>query len=508
MSIDGALSIATGGLAAVSRELALVSQNVANANTPDYSREVSTLTSLTADGRGLGVHVGPATRLMDTVLQAAALQQNAVVTNLQTRQAALQAIDAAQGTPGDGTDLPNLLGKLQTAFSTLLNQPADQTQQRAVVAAAGTLAQGINGLSQAYAAQREAAQDGLVTSISTLNGAISTIGRLSDQIIALKGGGQSSADLENQRDAALRTVSELVDVKVLFQPNGDVVLSSSGGLSLPVHGADAALATAGANLQPGTYYPGGGIPGITLNGVDVTRELTGGRIGAALTLRDQTLPTWQGELDEFAETLATRFDAQGLTLFTDSAGAVPAGGGTPVQSGYVGFAGTIQVNPAVQADPTLVRDGTTAIAGSATGASAFTPNPAGGPAGFTDMISRVLTYALGSEAQSGVPQPTAATTGLGPDGTLNAPYVAPLSLGDMATTLVAAQAQESSQASGQLATEQAVQSGLAARLSAVSGVNIDGEMAHMITLQNAYAANARVMSTVQALFQQLLGMVQ
>ncbi|MBN8910373.1 MAG: flagellar hook-associated protein FlgK, partial [Rhodospirillales bacterium] len=222
MSIDGALSIATGGLAAVSRELALVSQNVANANTPDYSREVSTLTSLTADGRGLGVHVGPATRLVDTVLQAAALQQNAVVTGLQTRQAALQAIDAAQGTPGDGTDLPNLLGKLQTAFSTLLNQPADQTQQRAVVAAAGTLALGINGLSQAYATQRQAAQDGLVTSIATLNAAISTIGRLSDQIIALKGGGQSSADLENQRDAALRTVSELVDVKVLFQQNGDV----------------------------------------------------------------------------------------------------------------------------------------------------------------------------------------------------------------------------------------------------------------------------------------------
>ncbi|MBN8898166.1 MAG: flagellar hook-associated protein FlgK, partial [Rhodospirillales bacterium] len=127
MSINATLSIATGGLAAVSRELALVSQNIANANTPDYARESATQTALTAEGQGLGVHVGPATRLVDTVLQAAALRQNAVVADLQARQSALQAIDAAQGTPGDGTDLPSLLGKLQSAFSTLLNQPADQT---------------------------------------------------------------------------------------------------------------------------------------------------------------------------------------------------------------------------------------------------------------------------------------------------------------------------------------------------------------------------------------------
>ncbi|MBN8875523.1 MAG: flagellar hook-associated protein FlgK [Rhodospirillales bacterium] len=508
MSINATLSIATGGLAAVSRELALVSQNIANANTPDYAREIATQTALTAEGQGLGVHVGPATRLVDTVLQAAALRQNAVVADLQARQSALQAIDAAQGTPGDGTDLPSLLGKLQSAFSTLLNQPADQTQQSAVVAAAGTLTQGINDLSEAYATQRQDAQDALVTAVGTLNATIADIGRLSDQIIALQGGGQSTADLENQRDAALHTLSDLIDLRVLHQANGDVVLSSSGGLSLPVHGTGAALATTGANLHAGAYYPGGGIPGITLNGVDVTRELTGGRIGAALTLRDLTLPTAQAELDEFAQTLATRFDAQGLRLFSDPTGAVPPGGGTPVQSTYVGFAASIQVNPAVRANPTLVRDGTTAIAGSATGASAFTPNPASGPAGFTTMITRVLTYALGREVQSGVPQPAANTTGLGPDGTLRAPYVAPLSLGDMATTMVAAQAQDSSLTSARLATEQAVQSGLAARLSAMSGVNVDTEMAHMITLQNAYGANARVMATAQALFQQLLTMVQ
>ena len=78
----------------------------------------------------------------------------------------------------------------------------------------------------------------------------------------------------------------------------------------------------------------------------------------------------------------------------------------------------IQVNPAVQADPSLVRDGTDTIAGSPTGAAPFTPNPPGGPAGFSTLIDNVLTYTLGADVQDGVTQPASNTTGLGAAGTL------------------------------------------------------------------------------------------
>jgi flagellar hook-associated protein 1 FlgK len=508
MSISGALSIATSGLSVISGDLALISQNVANANAPDYAAEVSAQTALTADGVGLGVQAAPATRQVDTVLQAEALHQNATVASLQTRQSALQAIDTAQGTPGQASDLPSLLGTLQSAFSSLLNSPDNQTQQSAVVSAASELAGGINSLSNAYTTQRQGAQDNIVSAVNTLNSSLSTVGSLTDQIISLRASGQSTADLENQRDSALQTVSQLVDVKVLNQPDGDLVLSTAGGTVLPIHGTSPALSTTGAGVQSGAYYPGGGIPGITLDGTDVTNQLTGGQIGADITLRDTTLPTYQGELDEFAQSLASRFDAQGLRLFTDPAGAVPAGGGTPSQSGYVGFSATIQVNPAVQADPSLVRDGTSTIAGSTTGASAFTPNPSGGPAGFSTLIERVLNNTFGSQVQSGVDQPATATTGLGPAGTLNAPYTSPATLGDLATTMVAAQAQDSNTASSDLSTETAVQTSLTSKLSSQSGVSIDTEMANMIQLQNAYGANAKVITAVQSVWDQLLAMVQ
>jgi flagellar hook-associated protein 1 FlgK len=229
-----------------------------------------------------------------------------------------------------------------------------------------------------------------------------------------------------------------------------------------------------------------------MNGVDVTRQITGGQIGANLTLRDVTLPTDQAELDEFSQNLASRFNAQGLTLFTDPAGNVPSGGGTPVQSGYVGFANTIQVNPDVLATPSLVRDGTP---------------PSGGPAGSTDLIMRVLNYTFGSESAPGVPQLASQTGGLGPGGTLSAPYTAPATLAGIASSLVSAQAADSARTSDQLTTDQAVQASLQSKLTATTGVSVDSEMALMVQLQNAYSANARVISAAEAMWSDLIGAV-
>jgi flagellar hook-associated protein 1 FlgK len=336
MNLDGALKIAAGGLANINRQMAVVSQNVANASTPGYAAEHGTQQSLTADGQGIGVHSGPAVRTIDAALQAEVFTQNATVAGLQTRQRALQAIDAISGTPGQGGDIASQLGDLQDQFSTLLNSPDNQVQQSRVVASAGTLARGINALSTSYTAQRQTAQDSIVTDTATMNDALATLGDLSSKIVALKAGGRSTADLENQRDAALGTLSQLVDVKVLEQANGDILVTTTSGLALPIRGVSNPLSTTGANMQPGS-----GAPAIMLAGTDVTRQLRGGQIGANITLRDVTLPTDQAELDELAQNMASRFDAQGLTLFTDPTGAVPAGGGVPAQAGYVGFAGTI-----------------------------------------------------------------------------------------------------------------------------------------------------------------------
>lgn len=508
MSLDGAMRIATGGLANIDRQLALISQNVANADTPDYARQVGTQQSLTADGQGLGVVSGPSVRRIDTALQAALFTQDATVAELSVTRTALGAIDAAHGTPGDGTDLASRLGVLRDGFSALLSDPAAQAQQRQVISAAADLAHQINTLSDTYTAQRQTAHDDAVNAVGELTRALDSIGTLNSRIVALKAGGQSTTDLENQRDAALHTVAGLVSVKALVQENGDMLVATSGGIVLPTRDAAAGLTLSPANLQSGAYYPGGGIPGIMLRGQDVTRQMTGGRIGADLGLRDRTLPTFQAELDEFAQSLAGRFDAQGLTLFTDPTGAVPAGGGTPAQNGYVGFAATIQVNAAIVADPFQLRDGTAAVPGSPTGASAFTPNPVGGPAGFTTMIRRVLDYTFGSEAQAGVAQAPATTTGLGPAGNLATPFLAPATLAEFATAVVSSQADVSASTESRFGTEKALRDRFAERHGNITKVNLDTEMATMLTLQTAYAATARVLTVIQSLLDELMNAVR
>lgn len=507
MSLSSALSVSQSGLAAINAQLALVSQNIANASTPGYAAEVGTQENVTAGGIELGVRNRPATAMVDQALQSSVVQQNATVSGLQTTQTALQAIDTVLGTPGQGTDLGSQLGNLQNSFSTLMTNPGNQTQQGAVVGAATTLAQGINTVSAAYTAQRQTAQDGLVSSVSTLNDTLANIGQISNQIVAAKGAGQGTADFENQRNAAVQTLSGLVNIKTAEQSNGDLTIFTTAGLVLPTDGKSSFSIDAGST-PAAAYYPGGGLSGITLDGSDVTSQLAGGQIGANITLRDTTLPTSQSELDEFAHGLANRFAAQGLTLFSDANGNVPTGGGTPAQSGYVGFAAAIQVNPLVSANPSLVRDGTAAVAGDPAGAAAFTPNPSGGPGGFTGLISRVVNHTFGAQAQAGVAQPALNTAGLGATGSLAAPFNGASSLGDFATSMVASQARRSATASNDLNTESAVQTTLNAKVAAVSGVNMDRELSHMLTLQNAYSANARVMNALQSMFTQLLNAVQ
>ncbi|MCW3473278.1 flagellar hook-associated protein FlgK [Limobrevibacterium gyesilva] len=508
MSLESVLAISSSGLRNVNNGLSIASQNIANANSPGYAREVATQTNTATAGSGGGVKIGPTARDVDVALQARFFTQAGIVAEATTKQAALQKLDALQGSTGQGTDLASLVSDVQDSFSTLSSSPDNVVQQRAVLSSAQSLATKLNTLSASYTATRQDAQDAVVAGVAALNSGLSSIAKLSAQIMQAKATGQDTADYENQRDAAMNTVAGLIGAKFLERPNGEMLVMTTNGLSLPVSVNGAPFGVQNAALGSGSFYPGGGTPAVTLNGVDVTQQLSGGSLGANLTLRDTTIPLYQAQLDEFSYTLSTRFDAQGLALFTDGSSNVPvAGGGGPVQSGYIGYSASIKVNPAVAAQPGLVRDGTHAVVAGAGGASAFTPNPPGGPAGFGDLIARVLTYALGSESQLGTPQRAPAMVGLGPSGALNGPTAPVTDISNFAVALVSGQAQDTADATSKATAETDLQNVLASSLSKASAVSIDTEMAALVRLQNSYAANAKVVATLQALWAQLLQMV-
>lgn len=470
-----------------------MSQNVANASTPGYVEESLPLTAAAAGGISEGVRAGPAQIDVNTQLQSAAWQAQSGASAANTTQAALSAIDQVAGSTSSGNSISDLLGSLQDQLSSLEASPSDQTIQRQVVMQAQQLTGAINQFANAGAAQRQGAQDSLVSDIGQLDQALRQIGQLSTRIVQAKVAGQSTADLEQARNQQMSATANLLGIQFVPQGNGGIQ-AIAGGVVLPLDGTTGTLFQIGsAQLAPDA--PASAVPGIVLGKQDVTAQIMGlgGSIGANLRLRDQAMPQMQAELDEFSHTLASRFDAQGLQLFTDGSGTVPAGGGTPAQSGYVGMAQTLQVNPAVSANPALVQQGT-----------------AGGtaPSGSTVLLRNVLTYAFGADGAPGTAQPVPAMSGLGVSGTIQARFGAPSTLADFAAAMGSAQAQDAASASSSADAEAATAKAMQGRLSAASGVSMDTELSHMVALQNAYSANARIIAAAQSMWTDLLGAVR
>ena len=164
-----------------------------------------------------------------------------------------------------------------------------------------------------------------------------------------------------------------------------------------------------------------------------------------------------------------------LPLFTDGnapiTGAITAGG-----SQTTGLAGDIEVNPALVASPsTLVAYAANTAAGDPTRPDFL----------LSQMTTATLTYSP--------------TTGLG---SAAAPYSG--TLAQYMSAVVSQQSQAANAATNLQQGQDTVLTALQQRFNDQSGVNIDTEMSNLIALQNAYSANARVMSTVQQMMTTLL----
>lgn len=502
MSLDVSLSTARSGLALIARQLAQASADVAHAGTAGYTDKNVLGRAIVGGGQPMGVRALPAERLVDAALRQRLFSAQASQAAAATRAEMLTPVEQAHGRVAAGEGLGDLSARLQQDLIALRDAPADPIRQRAVVTAAEDLAARFRTVGQAIVAARQDAQVRMVEEVAAINTALNEVARLTEAIRIEAAAGRSIADLEDRRDAAIGRIAQALDLTVLYGSDGGVALLTRGGVSLPLLREGEALSLSAATVGPEAFHgPGGTLPGILIGGTDVTAALRGGRLGELIGLRDAVLPRLLGELDSLAVGFAARFAAQGLQLFEGAGGNVPDPSQPYTTSGALGFALTMRVNPAVVADPRLVRDGTHAV-------GSFLPNPPGGPAGFTALLDRVLTFTFGPEEAPGVPHPPFLTAGLGPDGSLLARVAAQPALAAQAAQLVASHGAERAEAARAQESAAALVTSLTARFAAQSGVDVDREMALMVTLQNAYAANARVMAAVQQMWDSLLQAVR
>lgn len=486
MSIGTGLAIASSGLSAIDQQMAVVSQNVANATTPGYSVETVNLSTETAGGQGSGVIAGPATRQLNTAIQTQVNQSLAQNSYQGIVSSTLSGIDQVMGTPGQSNDLPSLVANLQSGFQTLLTDPSSAVQQLSVVNAAQSLTSQINTIANTVQSAVQSTGTTVAADVKKLNTTLATIGSLNAQIINLGQQNKSTADLTNKRDLAIQTVASLTGAKAITQANGAVSLFSPNGIELPLSGSSQVNVSSTAG---GTTFSVGG-----------TAVSFSGELGGAQQLVNTTLPQIQAGLDSFSQALSSRFANAGLSLFTDPSGAVPS-------SAVNGYSASITVNPSVAANPALVRDGTNTVTNSS-GGVLFTPNPSNGPAGFTGLIQNVLNAALGTTTLSGSAQPAAISTYTDASGTATLPYSGSGSLTTVASNFTANEATLSSTAKTAATNASSLSTALQTQAASTSGVNIDQQMSLLVTLQNAYAANAKTVTIAQQMWQAVQAMVQ
>ena len=508
MSIDAALLIARSGLLHTQRALSNAADNVANAEVEGYTRKRIVGDAVSVNGQGMGVRsLGPM-REVDTALTNEMNKRRSAKSAAELRETVLSSVNEAHGDPAKAESLGDLVSKLRTSFIELRVDPSQVVKQQAVVlnAAQNTVTR-FNDVARVVVEARQAAHDGIVKKVAQVNSTLREISVLRDNVVERTGAGMPTADVEDKLDVALTRLSELLEVKPIRQANGGLLLLGAGGITIPIPKEGDVFSVPGAVIAPGSFYGGMGmIPPITMGGIDVTRQLIGGKLGESITLRDQTLPRYQAELDVAAAELADRFEEVGLRLFTDPSGTPPSYSGPDPNAAYagstqIGFANRIQVNPAVRTDIRLLRDGTHDTGG-------FTRNPVGGPAGFVTLIDRILSFTFGETDASGVSWGGFATSGLGPDGSLSSPFGSPRTIEDYTALVTASQTADSAAAASALETAKQFSEGLEARFTRESRVDVDSEMASLIQLQNAYAANARVMTTAQSMWTTLFESVR
>lgn len=472
MSLDAALSIAGSGLAAVQGQIAVVSQNVANANTAGYTEEVAPAIESVAGSQPDGVRLGTVTRVTTPFLQNSLYLQNAQVSYQTVTSNALTAITSVEGSTDSSTgSTGSLTSYLSDLQSNLINLEADTTssaEQQSVLQSATQLADGINSLASTYSQQLQSCGAALTSNVRAANADLTTIGDLSNRIVTAQAMGQSTASLEDQRQQSMTDLSSLMSVNFTELPSGAMSVMTTSGVTLPTDGS-MQLSYVGPNSSTGTAAQ------IVLqpvtnasasNSLDVTTGLTGGAIGANLQLITTTIPEYQSQLDCFAGALATRFSTEGLPLFSDGSGNSDFTS-TPV----TGLSSVIQVASSAS---TL-----TGLSSAAT-------------------LSNVNAFTFGADQANGTqwPEATAFETPV---------YdVSGTPLSELASGLLTAQGADSQTAQTNLSDATALQSSLSNQVSSVTSVSIDSEMSKMVALQNSYQANAKVVSAIQSMYTALL----
>jgi flagellar hook-associated protein 1 FlgK len=327
MGLNGALQIGRSAMLSSQAAISVTGNNLANAATPGYHRQIAGLTPNGSSpiGRnqfvGTGVALSTINRAIDTALQSrlrdAISDENAAAID----QRFLSSVEAIQNELSDN-DLSSKLSAFFNAFSELANNPLDNAVRSVVVQQAVSLTDHVNLLQDQYTMLRTESDRALGASVERVDGLLGEIAVLNGQIAMAEGGGGGGGanSLRDRRDQLIDEVSGFIDINTVPQENGSVDILVG---SIPV-----VLAGESRGLTMRTESgPNGLEVSIRVEDDGTIIDAKSGSIGALQRQREETILPAMATLDEFAAELVFQVNdlhaqGQGLANRTEVIGAV------------------------------------------------------------------------------------------------------------------------------------------------------------------------------------------
>lgn len=439
-SLFGTFSIALQSLQATQGALSATTDNIANVNTPGFTRRRAVLMEEIPEvqqgityGRGVRLQGIESVRdeMLDLRLDAEAQDHGAA----QAKVDALQPLDASL------SDLDNGLTTRLTAFfnslSTLAAQPTSVPMRQSALTAASNLVTGFNQTSQNVTQMRANLDYQVAQSVADINQRVDEIARLNSEVNRMQSiGGDASAYLD-QRTTAIQELSELADVAIVQSDDG-LTITTGRGTALVVGGNSYALQS---SPDPDGHQR------VLSAGTDITSEFAGGKLGAQLSVRDHDMLATLNDLDSVAFAFGNAVNqahALGFDLNGDAGGQF-----FTVGSSAAGTAASIGI---ALTDPRAIAASSNGDAGS-----------------------------NGNLASLGGVEGTALINGQ--------------SAGDFLSGICFRVGSAASESQSQLEATESIQAQLESQRAGISGVSLDEEAANLMRFQRAYQAAARVIDT-------------
>lgn len=472
MSLSGAINTAALGLRTTQTQSRVNAENVANSTTEGYARRRAMVVSGVAEAPG--PVVSEIRREVDFALTRMSRNETGKVAKRQAIFDALSNYTSLLGQPGDNTSPAEKFSDFNSSLTTLVNSPASPEAQFGVVLAAEELATSLRQASENLSAVRADVDMEMRYEVSELNQALYGVADLNKRIAEVSRGTPEANRFEEQMDRLLDRIAGLADIRTYANGDGSLNLYTTGGAAL----IERSL------VQDVRFEPSDGT--IMAGDIEITpikpgiRGLSEGSIAGLSELKRSILPRVQLQLDEYARGLIEAFETADLSISSGDPGLFTDGGAAFQTSNLENLAYRIQVNdlvkPSAGGDVWRVRDGM----------GVTTPGDASDNSqvqGFIDALD----------------QPMSAVTGTG-IGSL-------VTVADYGAQMVSAQGTERARSQENLFSARSSAEIVFASRANFEGVNIDEEMQELQIIQQSYAANSRVLTTVLGMIDTLLNAV-